>query len=190
MKRSLVIVLYLLLNLSGKAQSADTITTLDIFFAGIPVKEGFTKWVEYLYKHPHLGLDSANYRGSYSSLKPGIKSHFPFPDSVKVKILAENELRKIPNVNNLIRHNKLIIEVVFGNSNESETSSRKCFEQLKKIVKKYYKIRDNYKSKIDYSKGININFPDFTLLIDYSKELDFYFVMMITEEEDTIAIRQ
>lgn len=171
MKKILAIIFYLLLNIQGKCQSSDTVTTLDSFFAGIPVKEGFTKWVEYLYKHPHMGLDSANYRGSYSSLKPGIKSHFPFPDSVQVKILAGNELRKIPGIDKLIVHQELLIEAVFGNTRKGEKDALKCFEQLKKVFRKYYKTRTSYDSMVGYSKGVNDNFPPFILIVDYSKEL-------------------
>ena len=120
MRKIFIIIFYLIFSFPGKAQSPDTITTLDSFFAGIPVKEGFAKWVEYLYNHPHMGLDSANYRGSYSSMKPGIKSHFPFPDSVQVKILAGDLLLKINETDKLLRSHELCIEAVFGDDKVAE----------------------------------------------------------------------
>jgi hypothetical protein len=182
MKKTFVIIFYLLLSFQGKTQTEDSITTIDDFFTGIPVKAGFAKWVEYLYKHPYLGLDSANNRGSYSSLKPGIKSHFPFPDSVQVKILAGNMLRKIPGIDKLIVQQELFIEAVFGNGKAGEKSAREYFEQLKNLLKKYYKKRDTYSyDRVYYSKGVNKDFSDFMITVDYSEELNFYFVMLVYE---------
>ena len=58
------------------------------------------------------------------------------------------------------------------------------------MFKKYYKIKNDYEAIVYYRKGISANFPDFTLLIDYSADLHFYFIMLVYEVEDIIAVKQ
>ncbi len=182
-KKILVTAYVLLIVYCGKAQNIDTITTLDSFFAGIPVQQGFAKWVEYLYKHPNMGLDSANNRGSYSSLKSGA-SHYPFPDSIQVKILAGDELFDIKGVKKLVRSHDLYIEGVFGNHKRSEKNTWKCYGQLHKLFKKYYSVRNSGFSSVYYKKGVNDKFPDFSMHIGFSPELNFYYILLIYEEDD------
>jgi hypothetical protein len=187
MTKKFVIVFYLLLSFQTNAQTENKITTIDDFFAGIPVKAGFEKWVEYLYKHPHMGLDSANYRGSYSSLKPGIKSHFPFPDSVQIKILAEDKLIKIQGIDTLIRQQELLVQASFTNKKTSERNAWKCFEELKKTFKNYYRRRNSFVDAIYYSEGKTSNFPPFILQIEYSNKLGIYYVIIRAGEETKLT---
>lgn len=184
MKRLSLLFLLISFSFSGIAQKHNAITTVDSFFVGIPVKEGFIKWLEYISAHPFMGIDSANYRGSYSSLKNGIKSHFPFPENIQVKILTGREQPSKATIEKPTSQYELSIEGVFGNDKSARRAAKNCYDELKSILKKYYKTKDtdNYFSFIKYSKGINTDFPDIILYMDYSKELGFYFVMLTYTE--------
>lgn len=129
MKKIFLLSRLFLLTCFASSQDTGGISSLDDLFVGIPLKEGYPKWVEYISAHPFLGFDSANNRGVYSSMKQGIKTHFPFPDSVLVKLLAERQSVVIGG-KTLISYT-MKIEGVFGKRNGAREVAKDCFRKLK-----------------------------------------------------------
>lgn len=180
--KSVFLFFAIFLVVGTKAQDKQKIESLDDYFGGIPLKSGFAKWVEYLYRHPYMGLDSADYLGSYSSFKPGIQSHFPFPDSVLVKIRAGNQLVALYGAKDTTVSHDLLIEGIFGSGKEAEKAANKCYNQLHKLFKKHYRYwTDFYKNRVFYQNGKNTAFPNFMMMVDFSKKNNFYFVMLVYE---------
>ena len=165
------------------AQSSSANESLDRYFAGLPVRESYEMWVRYIIRHPHLGVDSINERGGYSSFKPGIKDHFPFPDSIQVKILFQKTLYydSITNIS-IDSTNEISIEAVFPNNKLGRRGSAKVFNEVRKVLRRNYTsgVFENYSNGygVLFSRGRNENFPDCSLSKGHSKELRFYFVMI------------
>src|SRR6185295_18976651 len=114
--------------------------SLDRYFAGIPLKESFDKWFQYLLNNPYLGVDSFNERGVYSSFKPGMKGEFPFPGVTHVKIL----FKKIIYYDSLTHvsadsTNEVTIEGVFPDNKMGKKESIEVFRYLVKSLKVNYK---------------------------------------------------
>jgi hypothetical protein len=182
LKKIFTISLAFLLCITTFAQKIKKVASLDSFFAGLPLQKSYAKWVEHINTHPYLGIDSVSKKGLYSSFKPGMKSHFPFPDSVKVKIMLFTGLNidssgRLP-VDTVI---SAFIEGVFGNTRNAKKDADKCFNQLKSLLSKNYKIMNSDPSGygVGFIKGINENFPDVILERGYFKEQDFYYVLLI-----------
>ena len=173
MKRPCFLILLTLYSYIAPAQGKDNIETLDHFFAGVPLKEDYTKWFYYIRGHRFLGIDSAGKRGFYSSFKPGINSYFPFPDSLPVKLLLKRTVYRDSLTNNSFDSVAIImIEGVFT----GDKSGRK-------------KLRGHYKqedlsqqgSGIRYKKGQSKNFPDCSIWQGYEDVKKFYYVLIAYE---------
>jgi len=163
------------------AQTPGKILTLDTYFNGIPLRLGYDEWVKYVAAHPSMGIDSSNDRGIYSSYKAGMKSHFPFPDSLLVKILLIKDRGKAwqqpaPYVDTT---KGVAIEVVTGNNKEARKTAAAIFKQLRKELESYFEKRvfTNF-GEASFYQGKTEQFPNVTLIKAYSKELHFYFVMI------------
>jgi hypothetical protein len=164
------------------AQNTNINESLDKYFVGIPVRESFENWTHFILTNPHLGVDSFNSRGVYSSFKPGIKSRFPFRDSMTVKILFQKTIYYDSLTNKTTDSvNEISIEGVFPDSKRGKKESIEIFKDLKKDLRAYYRHEKQYfenERVLWFSEGKNKNFPDCILQQGYSEELRFYFVMI------------
>ncbi len=192
LKKIFFIFLAFFLCIATFAQEVKKIESLDSFFAGLPLQKNYEKWVEHIYTHPYLGIDSAGKKGLYSSFKPGIKSHFPFPDSVKVKLLLFTGLnidpsRRFPN--DTVR--SVFIEGIFGSNKNAKKDADKCFNQLKSLLSNNYKIMNVNPSgyAVGFIKGINENFPDIILERGYFKEQGFYYVLLLCDYNQRMSFK-
>ena len=164
----------------SSAQSNNAIETLDDYFAGVPLKEGFDKWARHLMADPLIGLDSFNERGIYSSFKPGIKTHFPFPDSIKVKILVT----KVVYYDSITKKSfdstsEISMEAVFENNKAGKKASIAVFKKLRKGLGKHYDREDMSSSgTLWFTRGRTQEFLNCYLLQDHADDLGFYFVML------------
>jgi len=169
-----------LYNIASYAQNNSN-ESLDQYFAGIPLREGFEKWVHYVFNHPYMGVDSFNERGIYSSLKPGMKSHFPFADSVKVKLLFQKTIYydSVTNVSTDSTH-EISIEGIFPHNKIGRKQSVKAFRDLSKSLKaKYKRIAIEYSGRsLSLRQGRSESFPDCSIHQGYYEELRFYYVMI------------
>lgn len=172
MKKIFLLSRLFLLPFFATSQNTGGIRSLDDLFVGIPLKEGYPKWVEYISAHPFLGFDSANNRGVYSSMKPGIRTHFPFPDSVLVKLLAERQSVVIGG-KTLISYS-MKIEGVFGKRNNAKEAAKDCYRKLKKLLRPYYRNFDG----TYFRKGHSPAFPDCSLEWGYLSKIDYYIVLL------------
>ncbi|MEO7982734.1 MAG: hypothetical protein ABI688_01505 [Bacteroidota bacterium] len=179
MKKLLLLLLAFLPVLRAPAQDQRKIESADSFFAGVPLQKSYENWV--LYIATHFGIDSSNKTGVYSSFKPDTKSHFPFPDSVPVKILLYTAVNtqvsaKIPV--DTVRY--ILIEGVYAGNKIGRKDAYAYFDQLRRMLKVYYKKNSTYAEDAAYFSGsINKNFPDITLERGYIKERDFYYVILM-----------
>jgi hypothetical protein len=175
------------------SQEAKKIESLDSFFAGIPLQKKYEQWVAHINSHPYLGIDSTNKKNIYSSFKPGVKSHFPFPDSIKVKLLLYSainidSLGKFPN--DTIK--TVSIEGIFGNNKKSRKEAYTCFNDLKLLLKNYHGIKNDgppFDDAAGFIKGINENFPDVMLFRGYNEEQHFYYVLLLCEFRQRISFK-
>ena len=167
------------------AQSSDANESLDRYFAGIPLRESYEKWVHYIFNHPYLGVDSLSDRGGFSSFKPGIKDHFPFSDFIPVKILFQKTIYYDSVTNKSTDStNEVSIEGIFPGNKTGRKESLKVFTELRKALRRHYGAEDMaYYEEPDgegsaFSRGRKDGFPSCSLQQGYSKELAFYFVMI------------
>jgi hypothetical protein len=182
--RIYLLFLLLLFSGAGQAQENNNNETLDDYFAGVPLKEDFAKWFYYVRQHPFLRIDSIGKRGYYSSFKPGIKNHFPFHDSLPVKLLLKktifrDSLTKTAYDSVVI----IMIEGVFTDDKDGRKKSRKAFKEIRKKLRRHYKqedsSRDGWGSRL--KKGKSLNFPDCSIWQGYEDSKKFYYVLIAYE---------
>ena len=176
-----IYVLMLLTFLNANGQQSNRFTTLDRYFAGIPLQSSFEKWFDYVASHPYLGIDSTTKKGNYSSFKPGIESYFPFPDSLKVKILFQKTLFFDTISRQFIDSFKSVqIEGIFGNGKSAKKEAAKFFKGLSRELMKYYRheSRNNYTTFFSYNRFNSKNLPVCTIYSGYSEEFKFYYVRL------------
>lgn len=121
----------LLLTLKGKAQDTTKIKSLNAFFAGIPITEGADSCKQFILTNPLFGIDSINEKGSiYSSPKSGMKDHFPFPDSVQVKIsISLYKGWTVPVLRTLPMNTQIVsITALFGTGKSSGKASTEVYK--------------------------------------------------------------
>jgi hypothetical protein len=180
-KRINVLFLLFLLSLNAQAQKKDNLETLDEFFAGVPLKNDFSKWYYYIKNHSYLGIDSTGKRGHYSSFKPGIQSHSPFPDSIPVKLLFKKTVfRDSLSSNDFDSTLLIMIEGIFAGDKSGRKLSEKVFNQLRKKLRSHYKQAVNY---VDFSgywfkRGKSTAFPDCSIWQGYEPDKKFYYVLI------------
>ena len=183
-KKICVLILLILYFYLVPAQGKDNIETLDHFFAGVPLKDDFAKWFYYIREHPFLGIDSAGKRGYYSSFKAGIKNHFPFPDSMPVKLLFKRTVFRDSLTNNFFDSVAIImIEGVFASDKSGRKKSKEIFKEIRKKMRNHYKQQDISRDGSGYwfKKGRSENFPDCSLWQGYEDEKKFYYVLIAYE---------
>jgi hypothetical protein len=181
MIRTCFLVLLFLSFISTSAQEKDNAETLDHFFAGVPLKEDFVKWFNYIRDHPYLGIDSSKERGHYSSFKPGIKSYFPFPDSQHVKLLLKKTLFRDSLTNEVFDSViTVMIEGVFADNKAGRKKSREVFKEIRKNLRQHYKqqIASQYGWGSWFRKGKSNNFPDCSIWQGYEEQKRFYYVLI------------
>jgi len=176
-------IIFLLLTfcsfIGSVAQDVKKIESLDSFFAGVPLQKNYEKWV--LHIATNFGIDSTNKDGVYSSFKSDKKNHFPFPDSVKVKILLSTAInkqtsKKIP----VDTTRAVLIEGVWGNSKEDKREAHAYFNRLKSMLNVYYNKTTSFsENTLNFLESNNRKFPDISLEWGYLKELDFYYVTLM-----------
>lgn len=177
------LILPLFIYIQANAQEATKIESLDSFFAGVPVLKGYDNWIEYIKPHSGINIDSVGKRGIYCTLRTGRINHFPFPDSLKVRMLiykeiVESEIEKFPNDT----LESISVEGIFGNKKEAKGDSKLCFEKLKSLLGVYYKLVKKditaEEKGFQFKEGINESFPDVLLYGGYDKILGFYYVFI------------
>jgi hypothetical protein len=122
-----------------------------------------------------------------------MKSHFPFPDSIKVKL----KLYTAINIDSLGRFSNdtiktASIEGIFGNSKKAKKETYICFNNLKLLLKNYYGVKNDgppFKDAAGFIKGINENFPDVMLFRGYDEEQRFYYVLLIYEFRQRMSFK-
>ena len=162
MKRVFLFTAAFLFLATTNAQNFSVTKSLDDFFAGIPLQKGFAKWIEYISADSTIGIDSSNGRGFYSSIKKG-RTHFPFPDSIQVKILISEEIFYDYMAKPAGQKETILMEGVFSSDDDGKQLSLFWMKQLKQEFKNRYKRHNGGNTEIDYSKSTDANFPDFTL---------------------------
>ena len=171
------------MGVSNTALAQTNAESLDQYFAGAPIKGGFEKCVKYLVNSPFLSADSVTKRGIYASLRPGIRSHFPFPDSVSVKMLFLKTIF-VDSISNTPFDSsyEISIEGVFPDNRQGRRASAKFFFQLQKDLGKHYRSSaTSYIHEGQYcflSMGRTPEFPECSLEQSYYDKLKFYFVLI------------
>jgi hypothetical protein len=193
LKKIIFILIFYFLSIATIAQELKKVETLDSIFAGIPLKRNFEKWIEHINTHPFLGIDSTGKQGIYSSYKSGIKSHFPFPDSIKVKLKIYSAL----NIDSCGQYSNDTIKIAslegnFGNNKKAKKLSSESFKYMKLLLKNYYKTVNEggvFEDAAGFINGINENFPDVMLFRGYNEEKHFYYILLICEFRQRMSIK-
>lgn len=186
MKKFLLLSLLLFSIERNYSQEAKQITHLKNFFLDIPIDQDFNEWINYIANH--LGIDSSSSDGIYSSIKENTASHFPFPDSIKIKVRIFSAFRR--NSENTASFDKakfLFVEGIFGNTPDAKKQATKVFKEIVSSVSKYYKNIHYYEagSYVQFRKGINENFPDCEINTSYYDKLNFYYVTLSCAKRET-----
>lgn len=193
MKKILFIFLVVCDYMGLLAQEERRFSTLDRFFAGIPLQSGFEKWVEYVAIHPHLGIDSTNRRGNHSSFKPGIESYFPFTDSLQVKLVFQKIIYAEAKTLQFLDSVKTIyIEGLFGSGKPAKKESNKFFRGLRRELMRYYRYeyRDYSEPASWFYRGKSSNFPYCSLHHGYSIQLKSYYVLLSYNDDKQQVIKK
>ncbi len=168
----------LLLTLRTNAQDISEIKSLGDFFVGIPIFKGFDTCKEYIARNPFLGIDSIKKRGIYSSLKPGQKDHFPFPDSVKVKVLLSDKRSNTWRLNLPDSAKGICIEAIFENNKAGKKASSVLFKQFYTILKSYYSKKWGDDMSVFFHKSGSKNFPDCLLIREFNDDLHGFYIIL------------
>jgi hypothetical protein len=191
--KTIIAIIVLFLCFETSAQETKKIESLDSFFAGIPLQKCYEKWVEHVNSNPYLGIDSAKKSIIYTGFKPGIKSHFPYPDSVKVNLSLYSAINidstgKFPN--DTIK--TVSIQGIFGKSKLAKKQTNTYFNDLKLLLKKFYRtINDDsgFGNAAGFINGINENFPDVMIFSGYNEKQNFYYILMVCEFRQRISFK-
>ena len=174
------------------AQSNSKFSTLDRYFAGVPLQSGFEQWFNYVASHPDLGIDSTNRRGNHSSFKIGMESYFPFPDSLKVQLVFQKLIYADSKTGQLVDSVKTIqIQGLFGKEKAGKKESLKFFRGLRReLMRDYrYEYRDYYEPASWFYRGKTKAFPYCSLHYGYSTSLKSYFVLLSYSDEKSQKIK-
>lgn len=184
MKKCLAILFLFLYQQSSTAQDIKRINTLDSFFAGIPLQKRFEDWALFINSHQGLGIDSFSKMGIYSSLKPSGPAHFPFPDSVAVKIFITTGIDtdssgKVLNDTTRSAH----IAGLFGNAKKAEKEAERIYSFIQSLLKPFYHAMDTQSTafSIGFRNGMNSDFPDMTLDKGFSRISNSYYVRLFCD---------
>jgi hypothetical protein len=145
-------------------------------FYNIPLTGGnYKKWKEEFKKRKDLGIDSIAGMGIYSSLKSG--DHFPFPDSIPVKLLIDTALIETDSATYLF--DLLKIEGVFGDHKQSKNNVQSFYNDFVNKMKNYYLTveADSIEKVTSFSGGKNYKFPSFRIYWGYLEELRFFYLV-------------
>jgi hypothetical protein len=190
LKRILSIHLAFSLCLSSFAQEINKVESLDSFFAGIPLQKKYEEWV--LHIATHFGIDSINKRGVHSSFKPGKRSHFPFPDSVKVEMSVYSFVNidttgRFPNDTG----KSIIIQGVFEKGKKVKKDAWNCFNDLKSVLTSLYPNRNEGIDKNSYGfyNSPNKKFPPVMLFRDYNQITGAYYVILICDFSERVSFK-
>ena len=192
MKKIVFVLLLLPVCMGAPAQQENKFATLDRYFAGIPLQSSFENWFYYISSRPWLGIDSTTRKGNYSSFKPGIKSYFPFPDSMTVKILFQKVIYISATTRQFIDSFKtIIIEGNFGSDKFARRESVRFYRGLRKqLMKNYrYEYRDYYNQASWFYRGKTNNFPYCSLYFGYSEKARFYYVTLSYNDQKSQPIK-
>ena len=194
MKKRIAIFIFpiLLKGLYSAAQQSSKFATLDRFFAGIPLQSGFDQWYQYISSHPYLGIDSTTRRGNHSSLKPGIDSHFPFPDIQKVTLTFQKVIYADAMTRQFIDSLKTVeIQGLFGSDKPAKKEAYKFFKGLRReLMRNYrYEYRDYYEPASWFYRGKSKNFPYCSLHYGYSRRLKSYYVSLAYNDEKSAQVK-
>lgn len=193
MKKIQVLFLFVLLvGLNANSQGNNKFSTLDRYFAGIPLQSTFEQWYDYVAGHPHLGIDSSNRRGNHSSFKPGMENYFPFPDSMKVKITFQKVIFADAKTRQFIDSFKTVeIQGLFGTGKPAKKESNKFFKGLRReLMRDYrYEYRDYYEPASWFYRGKSSSFPNCSLHYGYSNRLKSYYVLLSYNDEKSQIIK-
>ena len=183
MAKTSLLAILISFSVTANAQSFPVAKSLDDFFTGIPLQNGFSKWIEYISTDSTLGIDSSTERGFFSSIKKG-RSHFPFPDDIPVKILLTEEIISDPQRKpQKYKLETVYIEGMYYGGRKARIASLDYHNTLKEEFRKYYSKR-NISDHILFSKSGNKNFPDFMLYrgdpytSGNEDVIDFYYVIL------------
>lgn len=147
---------------------------LNTYFFGIPLHGDYVARVNYVSDTAMLGIDSVNSQGAFSSVKCGT-NHFPFPDSVPVKILLMPE-SAVP----LTNHWSVNIEAVFSNDIRGRKKAYQCFSDVRELFRPYYKIETSQYGENQFSKmtGKSDQHPNFIMYVEHDMRLNGWFVIL------------
>jgi hypothetical protein len=164
-------------------QPAHVKGSLDEYFAGVPLRQDFEKWIQYISAQPWLGIDSITDRGGYSSLKTDSSSHFPFSDSTKVKLLFQKMIYYDDVIKKPVDStNEISIEGIFADNKKGKKESEDMSKELRHQLERNYRNQDTryYPNgeETSFTNGKTEQFPNCRLIVAYASDLRFYFVML------------
>lgn len=195
MKKRIAIFIFpfLLTTIHTAAQQSSRFSTLDRFFAGIPLQSSFEQWYSYISNHPHLGIDSTTRRGNHSSFKPGIETQYPFPDLQKVTLTFRKIIYADAITKQFLDSLKTIeIQGLFGTGKPARKEAYKFFKGLRReLMRNYrYEYRDYYEPASWFYRGKSSSFPYCSLHFGYSTRLKSYYVSIAYDDEKSPKIKK
>lgn len=172
--------LILFITTAGIAQKIK-IESLNDLFAGVPLAEEPENWVNHIEAKAYWTFDSIGQRGRYYTLNDAA-AHFPFPDSIKVRMLINRKKMPLrPGVPPEDTAKYILIEGIFGDGKNAKKASKFYYKQIKNLVSGHYK-KNKYlftEDLILFSQGVNDRFPNLLIHLEYSEELKFYAVVLM-----------
>ena len=178
--------------LNANGQDKNKFFTLDRFFAGIPLQSNFEKWYAYVAANPNLGIDSTNRQGNHSSLKPGIESYFPFPDSLLVKIVFQRIIYTDAITREHIdSFNTITIAGFFGIGKPARQESHKFYRGLRRELMRFYRYeyRDYYEPASWFYRGKGESFPYCSLHFVFDEKIKSYSVLLAYNDQQHQVIK-
>ncbi|OSZ80522.1 hypothetical protein CAP36_04530 [Chitinophagaceae bacterium IBVUCB2] len=182
----------LLINLGSFSQSARSFETLDRFFAGAPLQDGFERWYTYFATTAHLGIDSTTRFGNHSSFKSGIETYFPFPDSTLVKIIFKKTLMMDARTRKFIDSASVIeVEGVFGKDKAAKRESRKFYKGVRKELMRFYRyeFKDYEGQSSWFYRGKTPNFLNCSLHYGTHYRTGEHYVLLAYSDQKNLKIR-
>lgn len=181
-----------MLHLASFGQSARQFETLDRFFAGVPLKEGFEKWFMHFATNPYFGIDSTTLLGNHSSFKSGIETYFPFPDSTSVKIIFRKTIMMDVSTRRFIDSASIIeVQGVFGIDKPAKKESRKFYRGIRKELMRFYRyeFRDYEGQSSWFYKGKTSNFLNCSLHFGTDDKTGEHFVLLAYSDQKNVKIK-
>lgn len=191
-RKGMLIMMAIGFNFCLFSQPARSFETLDRFFAGTPLQEGFDKWHSYFTNNPYLGIDSTNRMGNHSSFKPGIKSYFPFPDSTVVKIIFKKTLLMDVSTRQFVDSMSTIeVRGIFGKNKPAKKESRKFYKGVRKELMRFYKyeFRDYEGQSSWFYRGKSANFLNCSLHFGTNEKTGEHYVQLVYSDQKNQQIK-